>query len=84
MFMESNARGLDKKRNNTSSFLQDVASKYENLTWGNTKWYRQRIVHENLEREKTNKSQAINTSDMGDLFYQGSVHQEPNPRWGVH
>jgi hypothetical protein len=30
-------------------------------------------VQENLEREKTNKSQAINTIDTGDLFYQGSV-----------
>jgi hypothetical protein len=36
-------------------------------------------VQENLEREKTNKSQAINTSDTCDLFYRGSVHQEPNP-----
>jgi hypothetical protein len=26
-------------------------------------------VQENLESEKTNKTQAINTSDMGDLFY---------------
>jgi hypothetical protein len=55
--------GLDKKRNNTSSFLQGVASIYENLTQSNTKQYQQRIVQENLEREKTNKSQAINTSD---------------------
>jgi hypothetical protein len=30
-------------------------------------------VQENLERKKTNKSQAINTRDMGDLFYRGSV-----------
>jgi hypothetical protein len=32
-------------------------------------------VQENLEREreKTNKSQAINTRDTGDLFYRGSV-----------
>jgi hypothetical protein len=30
-------------------------------------------VQENLEREKTNKSQAINTRDMGNLFYRGSV-----------
>jgi hypothetical protein len=29
--------GLDKKRNNTSSFLQGVASIYENLTRNNTK-----------------------------------------------
>jgi hypothetical protein len=29
--------GLDEKRNDTSSFLQGVASIYENLTWGNTK-----------------------------------------------
>jgi hypothetical protein len=29
--------GLDKKRNNTGSFLQGVASIYENLTWNNTK-----------------------------------------------
>jgi hypothetical protein len=36
-------------------------------------------MQENLEREKTNKSQVINTSDTGDLFYRGSVHQEPNP-----
>jgi hypothetical protein len=76
--------GLDKKRNNTSSFLQGIASIYENLTWSNTKQYQQRIVQEILEREKTNKSQAINTSDTGDLFYRGSVHQEPNPCWGVH
>jgi predicted transcriptional regulator len=71
--------GLDEKRNNTSYFLQGVASIYENLTWDNTKSYQQRIVQENLKREKTNKSQAINTSDTGDLFYRGSVHQEPNP-----
>jgi hypothetical protein len=34
-----------------------------------------KIVQENLEREreKTNKSQAINTRDTGDLFYRGSV-----------
>jgi hypothetical protein len=70
--------GLDKKRKIASYFLHDVASIYENLTRSNTKQYQQRIVHENLEREKTNKSQAINTSDMGDLFYRGSVHQEPN------
>jgi hypothetical protein len=30
-------------------------------------------VQENLERETTNKSQAINTRDTGDLFYRGSV-----------
>jgi hypothetical protein len=36
-------------------------------------------VQENLERETTNKSQAINTSDTSDLFYRGSIHQEPNP-----
>jgi hypothetical protein len=30
-------------------------------------------MQENLEREKTNKSQAINTIDMGDLFYRGSA-----------
>jgi hypothetical protein len=30
-------------------------------------------VQENLERKKTNKSQAINTRDMGDFFYRGSV-----------
>jgi hypothetical protein len=30
-------------------------------------------VQENLERERTNKSQAINTRDMGDLFYRGSA-----------
>jgi hypothetical protein len=29
-------------------------------------------VQENLERKKTNKSQAINTRDTGDLFYRGS------------
>jgi hypothetical protein len=71
--------GSYKKRKITSSFLQGVASIYENLTQSNTKQYQQRIVQENLEREKTNKSQAINKSDTGDLFYQGSVHQEPNP-----
>jgi hypothetical protein len=76
--------GLDKKRNNTSSFLQGVASIYENLTWSNTKKYQQIIVQENLEREKTNKSHTINTSDMSDLFYRGSVHEEPNSRWEVH
>jgi hypothetical protein len=38
-----------------------------------------RIVQENLKREKTKKSQAVNTSDTGDLFYRGLVHQEPNP-----
>jgi hypothetical protein len=72
--------GLDKKRKIASSFLQGVASVYENLTRSNTKQYQQRIVQGNLEREKTKKSQAIKISDMGDLFYQGSVHQEPNPR----
>jgi hypothetical protein len=30
-------------------------------------------VQENSDRETTNKSQEINTSDMGDLFYRGSV-----------
>jgi hypothetical protein len=30
-------------------------------------------VQENLERKKTNKSQAINTRDTGDFFYRGSV-----------
>jgi hypothetical protein len=30
-------------------------------------------VQENLERERTNKSQTINTRDMGDLFYRGSA-----------
>jgi spore cortex formation protein SpoVR/YcgB (stage V sporulation) len=30
-------------------------------------------VQENLEREKTNKSQAISTRDTSDLFYRGSV-----------
>jgi hypothetical protein len=30
-------------------------------------------VQENLERERTKKSQAINTRDMGDLFYRGSA-----------
>jgi hypothetical protein len=29
--------GLDKKSNNTISFLQGVASLNENLTWSNTK-----------------------------------------------
>jgi hypothetical protein len=72
--------GFDKKRKITSSFLQGIASIYENLTRSNTKQYQQRIVQENLEREQTNKSQAINTSDTGDLFYRDSVHQEPNPR----
>jgi hypothetical protein len=28
-------------------------------------------VQENLEREKTKKSQAMNTRDTGDLFYRG-------------
>jgi hypothetical protein len=36
-------------------------------------------VQEELEREKTNKSQEINTRDTDDLFYRGSVYQEPNP-----
>jgi hypothetical protein len=31
------------------------------------------MVQENLEQGKTNKSQAINTMDMGDLFYRGSA-----------
>jgi hypothetical protein len=30
-------------------------------------------VQENLERERTNKSQAINTRDTCDLFYRGSA-----------
>jgi hypothetical protein len=30
-------------------------------------------VQENLERGRTNKSQAINTRDTGDLFYRGSA-----------
>jgi hypothetical protein len=29
------------------------------------------MVQENLEQGKTNKSQAINTMDTGDLFYRG-------------
>ena len=31
------------------------------------------MVQENLEQGKTNKSQAINTMDTGDLFYRGSA-----------
>ena len=31
------------------------------------------MVQENLEQGKTNKSQAINTNDTGDLFYRGSA-----------
>jgi hypothetical protein len=69
----------DKKRKIMSSFLQGIASIYENLTRSNTKQYQQRIVQENLEREKTNKSQSINTSDTGDLYYRGSVHQDLIP-----
>jgi hypothetical protein len=72
--------GLDKKKKIASSSLQGISSIYENLTQSNTKQYQQRILPDNLEREKTNKSQAINTSDTGDLFYRGLVHQEPNPR----
>jgi hypothetical protein len=30
-------------------------------------------VQENLERERANKSQAINTRDTSDLFYRGSA-----------
>ena len=30
-------------------------------------------MQENLEREKTNKSKAMSTRDIGDLFYRGSV-----------
>jgi hypothetical protein len=30
-------------------------------------------VQKNLERERTNKSQAINTRDTDDLFYRGSA-----------
>ena len=30
-------------------------------------------MQENLERERTNKSQAINTRDTSDLFYRGSA-----------
>jgi hypothetical protein len=30
-------------------------------------------ARKNLEYEKTNKSQAINTMDTGDLFYRGSA-----------
>jgi hypothetical protein len=30
-------------------------------------------ARELLERERTNKSQAINTRDTGDLFYRGSA-----------
>jgi hypothetical protein len=33
------------------------------------------MVQENLERERTNKSQAISTRDTGDLFYRGSAHE---------
>jgi hypothetical protein len=67
--------GLDKKKKIASYFLQGIASIYENLTQSNIKQYQQRIVQENLERGKTNKSQVININDMGDLFYRGSVHQ---------
>ena len=31
------------------------------------------MVQESLEQGKTNKSQAINTMDTGDLFYRGSA-----------
>jgi hypothetical protein len=31
------------------------------------------VQEKNLERERTNKSQAISTRDMGDLFYRGST-----------
>jgi hypothetical protein len=51
--------GLDKKRKITSSFLQGVATIYENLTQSTTKQYQQRIVQENLERgrRQTNHKQ---------------------------
>jgi hypothetical protein len=65
--------GLDKKRSNTSSFLQGVAS----LNEYNLKQHKiilaKNGARELREREKTNKSQAINTRDTGDLFYRGSA-----------
>jgi hypothetical protein len=50
--------GLVKKKINTSSFLQGVASLNENLTWSNTKI-------------KLAKSSARELRDTGDLFYRG-------------
>jgi hypothetical protein len=38
------------------------------------------MVQENLEREKTNKSQAMNTRDTGDLFYRGSALEGVTPQ----
>jgi hypothetical protein len=72
--MRINHKGLDKKSNAASSFLQCVASLNENL---NLRQHQIRLAknsaRKNLEWGKTNKSQAINTMDTGDLFYRGSA-----------
>jgi hypothetical protein len=50
--------GLDKKSNNTRSFLQTVASLNENLTWSNTKKLARNSARELREEEKqTNQKQ---------------------------
>jgi hypothetical protein len=75
--------GLDKKRKIASSFLQGVASIYKNLTRSNTKQYQQRIVQENLEREKTNKSQATNISDTEVWFTKNLILIEESTKGGT-
>jgi hypothetical protein len=37
-------------------------------------------VQDKLREGEGKQSKAINASDTSDLFYRGSVHQEPNPR----
>jgi hypothetical protein len=74
--MRIKQRGLNKKSNDTSSFLHCVASLYENLTLKKHQivWAKN-SARKNLERERTNKSQAISARDTGDLFYQGSAFE---------
>ena len=71
--MRINQEGLGKKSNNTISLAKCCFTKWE----FNLKQHQIEIAkssaRKNIERERTNKSQAISTRDTGDLFYRGSA-----------
>ena len=72
--MRTNQEGLDKKSNITSSFLAKCCfTKWEFNLKQHQIVLAENIARRNLERERTNKSQAISTRDTGDLFYRGST-----------
>jgi hypothetical protein len=72
--------GLDKKRKIISSFLQGIASTYENLTRSNTKAISTKNSARKLREGEDKQITSNNISDTCDLFYRGLVHQETNPR----